>query len=154
MKLQFIAVVVAGLASASVAAAQQGDVPANIRPPAGMCRIWLNGVPPAQQPAPTDCATAVKNRPQNGRVIFGDDYVSRGNSDTAKKMSEDYGVIAQKSMFGKKYMGIVRTTFVINKEGRIVRIAHMGSITRKDLDEGIQILEETLKEQAAEGIRK
>jgi|ERR1044071_4689260 len=86
MKLQLIAVVVAGLASARVAAAQQPDVPANMRPPAGMCRIWLNGVPPAQQPAPTDCATAVKNRPQNGRVIFGDDYVSRGNSDTAKKM--------------------------------------------------------------------
>jgi hypothetical protein len=85
MKLQLIAVVVAGLASARVAAAQQSEVPTNMRPPAGMCRIWLDGVPPAQQPAPTDCATAVKNRPQNGHVIFGDDYVSRGNSDTAKK---------------------------------------------------------------------
>jgi hypothetical protein len=40
-----------------------------------MCRIWLDGVPPGQQPAPTDCATAVRNRPANGRVIFGDDYV-------------------------------------------------------------------------------
>ena len=27
-----------------------------------------------QQPAPTDCPTAVKNRPPNGKVIFGDDY--------------------------------------------------------------------------------
>ncbi len=43
------------------------------RPPRGMCRIWLNGVPPGQQPAPTDCATAVRNRPPNARVIFGDD---------------------------------------------------------------------------------
>ena len=25
-------------------------------------------------PPPTDCPTAVKNRPSNGRVIFGDDY--------------------------------------------------------------------------------
>jgi hypothetical protein len=84
MKLQLIAVVVAGLVSAQAASAQQTTIPANMRPPAGMCRIWLDGVPAAQQPAPTDCATAVKNRPQNGRVIFGDDYVSR-STDTSKK---------------------------------------------------------------------
>lgn len=52
-----------------------GKIPPGQRPPAGMCRIWLDGVPPGQQPAPTDCATAVRNRPANGRVIFGDDYV-------------------------------------------------------------------------------
>ena len=39
-----------------------------------MCRIWLDKVPAKQQPAPTDCPTAVRNRPSNGRVIFGDDY--------------------------------------------------------------------------------
>ena len=46
-------------------------IPAQYQPPAGMCRIWVNGVPPEQQPAPTDCATALKNNPANGRVIFG-----------------------------------------------------------------------------------
>ncbi len=46
-------------------------IPAQYVPPAGMCRIWVNGVPPEQQPAPTDCATALKNNPANGRVIFG-----------------------------------------------------------------------------------
>jgi hypothetical protein len=63
-------------------------IPAGHRPPAGMCRIWLDGVPAGQQPAPTDCATAVRNRPANGRVIFGDDYVdgkgkkkSKGNDE-------------------------------------------------------------------------
>ena len=40
-----------------------------------MCRVWVDGVPPGQQPAPTDCRTAIRNRPRNGRVIFGDDYV-------------------------------------------------------------------------------
>jgi hypothetical protein len=50
------------------------SVPADSRPPKGMCRIWLNDVPAAQQPAATDCATAVKNRPNNGHVIFGDDF--------------------------------------------------------------------------------
>ena len=66
----------AGLAG--VAHAQKGgDVPKEYRPPAGMCRIWLDRVPPKQQPAPTDCPTAVRNRPSNGRVLFGDDYVEK-----------------------------------------------------------------------------
>jgi hypothetical protein len=47
-----------------------------------MCRIWLNDVPAAQQPAPTDCASAVRNRPAKGRVIFGDDYVNTRGRDT------------------------------------------------------------------------
>lgn len=42
-------------------------------PPPGMCRVWIDNVPPAQQPAPTDCASAIRNKPQNGRVIFSDD---------------------------------------------------------------------------------
>lgn len=78
-------VLVAGLiaAVAAPASAQQQVkdsarkspvVPADARPPKGMCRVWLDNVPAAQQPAATDCSTAVKNRPQNARVIFGDDY--------------------------------------------------------------------------------
>ena len=51
-------------------------IPVNARPPAGMCRIWLDDVPVAQQPAPTDCSQAVRNRPAKGRVVFGDDYVT------------------------------------------------------------------------------
>jgi len=64
-----------------VAQAQRGgdDIPKEYRPPPGMCRIWLDKVPPKQQPAPTDCPTAVKNRPSNGRVIFGDDYKDGGD---------------------------------------------------------------------------
>jgi hypothetical protein len=65
-------------ALAGTAHAQQrgdGDVPKAFRPPPGMCRIWLDRVPAKQQPAPTDCPTAVRNRPSNGRVLFGDDYV-------------------------------------------------------------------------------
>jgi len=59
-------------------------IPAESRPPAGMCRIWLDDVPASQQPAPTDCATAVKNKPQNGRVIFGDDYAKKDKGDKKK----------------------------------------------------------------------
>ena len=39
--------------------------------PPGMCRVWLNGVRADSQPAPTDCATALRNRSPNARVIFG-----------------------------------------------------------------------------------
>ena len=68
----------AGLVALAAPAGAQGrgkgnDVPEAYRPPAGMCRIWLDNVPAAQQPAPTDCASAVRNRPSNGRVIFGDE---------------------------------------------------------------------------------
>ena len=57
--------------------ASSDSVPKTYAPPPGMCRIWLPNVPPAKQAAPTDCATAVRNRPANARVIFGDS-VSRG----------------------------------------------------------------------------
>jgi hypothetical protein len=80
-------------ASPSLAGAQgrgnksQGkdEVPVSMRPPAGMCRVWLDDVPPAQQPAVTDCPTAVRNRPAKGRVIFGDDYVKVKTNDTSSK---------------------------------------------------------------------
>ncbi len=46
-------------------------VPPGQMPPAGLCRIWIDGVPPGRQPAPTDCATAERNRPSNARVLYG-----------------------------------------------------------------------------------
>jgi hypothetical protein len=51
----------------------KSTVPATHTPPPGMCRIWLDNVPPAQQPAPTDCATAARNLPRNGRLIYSDE---------------------------------------------------------------------------------
>lgn len=43
-------------------------------------------------------------------------------ADTDKKVIEAYGVWGEKSMYGKKYMGIIRTTFVINEKGKIEKI--------------------------------
>ena len=43
-------------------------------------------------------------------------------SDEGKAMLEAYGVWAEKSMYGRKYMGVERTTMLIDREGRIVRI--------------------------------
>src|SRR5450830_2164894 len=43
-------------------------------------------------------------------------------SDEAKKMMEAYGAWGEKSMYGRKYMGVIRKTFLIDGKGRIVRI--------------------------------
>ena len=43
-------------------------------------------------------------------------------ADVEHKVAEDYGVWKEKSMYGKKYMGIERTTFVIDSTGKIKKI--------------------------------
>ena len=43
-------------------------------------------------------------------------------ADTEKKILEDYGVWAEKSMYGRKYMGVLRTTFIIDEQGIIERV--------------------------------
>ena len=43
-------------------------------------------------------------------------------ADTDHSVCEAYGVWAEKSMYGRKYMGVLRTTFVIDAEGRIEKI--------------------------------
>jgi hypothetical protein len=64
---------------------KSATIPADARPPKGMCRIWIDAVPAAQQPAATDCPTAVKNRPANGRVIFGDDFADSSKAKNSDK---------------------------------------------------------------------
>ena len=43
-------------------------------------------------------------------------------ADTEKKILEAYGVWAEKKLYGRTYMGVVRTTFIINANGIIERI--------------------------------
>ncbi|KXK46275.1 MAG: bacterioferritin comigratory protein [Chlorobi bacterium OLB5] len=43
-------------------------------------------------------------------------------SDETKTMLNDYGVWQEKSMYGRKYMGVVRTTFIIDEKGIIEKI--------------------------------
>ena len=43
-------------------------------------------------------------------------------ADTDHSVCEAYGVWAEKSMYGRKYMGVLRTTFVIDAEGRIEKV--------------------------------
>ncbi len=43
-------------------------------------------------------------------------------ADTDKKLVNDYEVYGEKNMYGKKYMGINRTTFLIDADGKIAKI--------------------------------
>ena len=43
-------------------------------------------------------------------------------SDTDKKVCEAYGVWVEKSMYGKTYMGVARTTFLIDENGNIEKV--------------------------------
>jgi peroxiredoxin Q/BCP len=43
-------------------------------------------------------------------------------ADTSKKILNDYGTWGEKKLYGKNYMGVLRTTFVINEKGIIEKI--------------------------------
>lgn len=74
-----------GLAVTPAQAQRGSTVPSGYEPPRGMCRIWIEGVPAAQQPAPTDCATAIRKRPSNAAVIFGQPVRSLEEADRVRE---------------------------------------------------------------------
>jgi thioredoxin-dependent peroxiredoxin len=43
-------------------------------------------------------------------------------ADEATSTLQAYGVWAEKSMYGRKYMGVVRTTFLIDTKGKIAKV--------------------------------
>ena len=43
-------------------------------------------------------------------------------ADTEKKLVETFGVWAEKKMYGRSYMGTLRTTFIINEKGEVEKI--------------------------------
>lgn len=53
-------------------------------------------------------------------------------TDTDKKLVEEFGVWGEKSMYGRKYMGTFRTTFLINEEGVIERIIGPKEVKTKE----------------------
>lgn len=60
-------------------------------------------------------------------------------ADTNNSLVEQFGVWAEKSLYGRKYMGTLRTTFIINEEGVIEKVFQAKEIKTKTHAE--QILE-------------
>ena len=65
-------------------------------------------------------------------------------SDESTNMLKDYDVYKEKSMYGKKYMGIVRTTYLINEEGIII-YANDKVKAKEDALNMIKILDSLIK---------
>ena len=53
-------------------------------------------------------------------------------ADTDMKLNEAFGVWGEKSMYGRKYMGTFRTTFILNEEGVVERIFQPKDIKVKE----------------------
>ena len=53
-------------------------------------------------------------------------------ADTDKKVIEKYGVWGEKQMYGNKYMGVFRTTFLIDEKGVIVKIIDKPKVKEHD----------------------
>ncbi|MEM9635216.1 MAG: thioredoxin-dependent thiol peroxidase [Pseudomonadota bacterium] len=59
-----------------------------------------------------------------------DNFIAKHNlavrlgADTEKQTAEAYGVWVEKSMYGKKYMGVERSTFLVDANGKIAQIWH------------------------------
>lgn len=60
-------------------------------------------------------------------------------SDETKKMCEDYGVWQLKQFMGKEFMGVVRTTFIINPEGNIAAVWDKVNVRKKKSVKGEKI---------------
>lgn len=64
--------------------------------------------------SPDSCASHAKFRKKHALAVT-------LLADEQKKAAEAYGVWVEKSMYGKKYMGIERSTFLIDKAGKVAR---------------------------------
>jgi len=100
-------VVLSGLMAAPAAAQVWGSpswgrnqgIPPRQMPPAGLCRVWYDGVPPGQQPGPINCRDAerIASRSRNARVVYGDNrsggygYPDRNRNGRDDRYDDRYG---------------------------------------------------------------
>lgn len=61
-------------------------------------------------------------------------------ADTEHRVAAAYGVWGEKSLYGKKFMGITRSAFVIDEKGKISRVRY-GVKPDKTVDEALAALE-------------
>lgn len=65
--------------------------------------------------SPDSTASKVKFRKKHELTV-------RLAADEDKKTLGDYGVWVEKSMYGRKYMGVERSTFLIDKAGKVAKV--------------------------------
>ena len=75
---------------------------------------------------------SVDNEKSHQKFIEKNDLPFTLIADTDKKLVEHFGVWGEKSMYGRKYMGTFRTTFIISEEGVIERIITPKEVKTKD----------------------
>ena len=83
-RLRFAMLTASALALAISTAGAQGlrtEIPPGQMPPAGLCRVWIDGVPSGRQPRATDCASARAHAPANSRIIYGGESQGRVSLD-------------------------------------------------------------------------
>ncbi|MCD8031397.1 MAG: thioredoxin-dependent thiol peroxidase [Bacteroides sp.] len=75
---------------------------------------------------------SVDNEQSHRKFIEKNDLPFPLIADTEKKLVEDFGVWAEKKLYGRTYMGTLRTTFIINEEGIVERIISPKEVKTKD----------------------
>lgn len=65
---------------------------------------------------------SINDAPMHQRFIEKNDLPFRLIADTDKKLVEAFGVWGEKKLYGRTYMGTLRTTFIVNEEGVIEKI--------------------------------
>ena len=85
--------------------------------------IAFNGLKRAFAKADTEIV-GVSADPVKAQDKFRDKYSLKLAlaSDESKKMLTAYGVWGEKSMYGRKFMGVRRTTFLIGRDGRVAQV--------------------------------
>ena len=58
-------------------------------------------------------------------------------ADTDMKLVEEFGVWQEKTMMGRKYMGTIRTTFVVDEKGKIIHVISGRGVNTKEHAEQI-----------------
>jgi thioredoxin-dependent peroxiredoxin len=74
----------------------------------------MRAPPPARQKHPPTRWKAARPRPSSCPAAPG--------SDTSNRVTRLYGVYKKKSLYGREFMGIERTTFVIDRAGVIRKV--------------------------------
>jgi len=61
--------------------------------------------------------------------------------DEDHRLADEFGIWKEKSMYGKKYMGVERTTVIIDRRGRVARI-----FPKVQLDGHVEAVEAAVRE--------